>query len=185
MRIFVCMYEDVYAYMIVRMMRAYERTCACLSVCMYVCIYACMCVRASVCMYIRMSVTFFLASNLLHLESNIYVGLLAYMRTHARHHLKLIVGHKNSHERIHTHTHTHTKRTDTRTQARTYLYAHMYLHADTHLYPYTHARMYVCAYIHTVQTQIRGTLLFAFTISYYYLNKKITVHPYNWKWSRP
>ena len=105
---------------------------------------------------------------------------------HARNHLKLIVGHKNSHGRIHTHTHTHTKRTDTRTQARTYMYAHMYLHADTHLYPYTHARMYVCAYTYTVQTQIRGALLFAFTISYYYLNKKkITVHPYNWKWSRP
>ena len=86
----------------------------CLSVCIYVCmyacmcvsIYACMCVRASVCMYIhvRMSVTFFITSNLLHLESNIYVGLLAYMRTHARQHLKLEVRHKNSHRRIHTHT---------------------------------------------------------------------------------
>ena len=77
----------------------------CLYVCMYVClyvcmcvsIYACICVRASVCMYIRMFVTFFLTSDLLHLESNIYVGLSAYMRTHARQHLKLEVRHKNSH----------------------------------------------------------------------------------------
>ena len=83
----------------------------CLSVCIYVCIYACMCdsiyacmcVRASVYMYIRMSVTFFLISDLLHLESNIYVGLFAYMRTHARQHLKLEVRHKNSHRRIHIH----------------------------------------------------------------------------------
>ena len=67
-------------------------------------IYVCMCVRASVCMYIRMSVTFFITSNLLHLESNISDGLLAYMRTHARQHLKLEVRHKNSHGRIHTHT---------------------------------------------------------------------------------
>ena len=70
-----CMNEYVYAYMNVRMMRAYECVQAhmCLSVslfvflsvckyvCIYVCIcvsiYACMCVRASV--YIRMSVTFF------------------------------------------------------------------------------------------------------------------------------
>ena len=63
-----------------------------------------MCVRASVCMYIRMSVIFFLASYLLHLESNIYVGLLAYMPPHARKHLKLEVRHMNSHGRIHTHT---------------------------------------------------------------------------------
>ena len=94
-------------------------------------------------MYLRMSVTFFLTSDFLHLESNIYVGLLAYIRMHARQRLKLEVRHKNSHGRIHTHT--HTKRTDTRTQARTYMYARMYLHADTHLYPYTHVRMYVCA----------------------------------------
>ena len=80
MRISVCMYEYVYAYTNVRMMRAYERAGAhaliCLSVCIYICmyacmyvciyvcmcvsIYACMCVRASVCMYIRMSNTFFL-----------------------------------------------------------------------------------------------------------------------------
>ena len=101
----------------------------------------------------------FFTSDLLHLESNIYVGLLAYMRTHARQHLKLEVRHKDSHERIHTHT--HTKRSDTRTQARTYMHARMYLHADTHLYPYTHARMYiyVCASIHTVQTQIRRRIL--------------------------
>ena len=118
-----------------------------------------MCVRASVCMYIRMSVTFFLNSDLFHLESTIYVGLLAYMRTHARQHLKLVVRHKNSHGRIHTHTHTHTKRTDTRTQARTYMYARMYLYTDTHLYPCTHVRMYVCAYIHTVRTQIRRRIL--------------------------
>ena len=56
---------------------------------MCVSIYACMCARVYVCMYIRMSVTFLLTSDLLHLESNIYVGLLAYMRTHARQHLKL------------------------------------------------------------------------------------------------
>ena len=105
----------------VRMMRAFERAGAhalvcpsvCLSVCMhmlymYVCIYvcmcvsiyACMCVRASACMYILMSVSYFLTSNLLHLESNINVGLLAYIRQH----LKLEVRHKNSHGRIYTHT---------------------------------------------------------------------------------
>ena len=107
MRIFVCMYEYVYAYINVRMMRRYERAGAhvliCLYVCMYVCMYvyyACMSVPASVCIYIRMSNTFFLTSNLLHLESSIYVGLLAYMRTH----LKLEVKHKNSHGRIHPHT---------------------------------------------------------------------------------
>ena len=66
----------------------------CLSVymyvrCMCVSIYACMCVRPSLCMYIRMSVTFFLTSNLLHLESNIFVGLLAYMRTHERMHANI------------------------------------------------------------------------------------------------
>ena len=119
-----CMNEYVYAYMNVRMMRAYGRAGAhalvCQSVCLYVCLYvymyvymsvcvilyvhACACVRASVFMYIRMSVTFFLTSDLLHLESNIYVGLFAYMRTHARQHLKLEVRHKNSHRRIHTHT---------------------------------------------------------------------------------
>ena len=97
---YICKYGYVYAYMNVRMMPAYERAGAhalvcpsvCLSVCMYVCmyvcmcvcmcvpIYACMCVRASVCMYTCVSVTFFITSNLLHLESNIYVGLLAYMR---------------------------------------------------------------------------------------------------------
>ena len=87
-----CMYGYVYAYMNVRMMRAYERAGAyalvcpsvCLSVCMYVCIYvcmcasiyACMCVRASVCMYIRCPLLF-LTSDLLHLESNSYVGLKA------------------------------------------------------------------------------------------------------------
>ena len=91
-----CMNEYVYANMNVRMMRAYGRAGAhalvCQSVCMYVCmyicmymsdsIYACMCVCASVYMYIRMSVTFFLISDLLHLESNIYVGLFAYIRIH-------------------------------------------------------------------------------------------------------
>ena len=76
----------MYAYMNVRMMRAYERAGAhalvcpsvCLSVCMYVymyvciyvcmciSIYACMCVRTSVCMYICMSVTF-LTSRIKHL----------------------------------------------------------------------------------------------------------------------
>ena len=66
----------------------------CLSVymyvrCMCVSIYACICVRPSLCMYIRMSVTFFLTSNLLHLESNIIVGLLAYMRTHERMHANI------------------------------------------------------------------------------------------------
>ena len=129
-------------------MRLSVRLFVCLSVCLYVCMcasmHACMCVSASVCMYIRMFVTFFLTSDLLHLESNIYVGLLAYMRTHARQHLKLEVRHKNSHGRIHT----HTKRTDTRTQARTYMYARMYLQADTHLYPYTHSdvRMRIYTY---------------------------------------
>ena len=66
-RISVSMYEYVYAYMNVRMMRAYERAGANALVCMYVCMYvlcisinACICVRASVCMYIRMSNTFFL-----------------------------------------------------------------------------------------------------------------------------
>ena len=60
----------------VRMMRAYERTGAhalvCLSVCMYICLYV----------YFYTYVQyFFLTSNLLHLESSIYVGVLAYMRT--------------------------------------------------------------------------------------------------------
>ena len=118
----------MYAYMNVRMMRAYERAGAyalvcpsiCLSVCMYVymyvfiyvcmcvSIYACMCVRACVrfCVWIYVfPLLFFLTSNLLHLESNIYVGLLAYMRTHARQHLKLEVRHKNSHGRLYTYTH--------------------------------------------------------------------------------
>ena len=70
-----CINKYVYVYMNVRMMRAYERTCACLSVSLFVClsvciyvriyvcmcvsIYACMCVRASMYMYIRMSVTFY------------------------------------------------------------------------------------------------------------------------------
>ena len=76
----------------------------CMYICLYVCFYICMHVRASVCMYIRMSVTFFITPNLFHLESNIYVGLLVYMRTHARQHLKLEVRHKNSHGRIHTPT---------------------------------------------------------------------------------
>ena len=76
MRISVCMYEYVYAYMNVCMMLAYERagvhaliclsvcTYVCMYVCMYICLYVyfyiCMHVRASVCMYIRMSNTFFL-----------------------------------------------------------------------------------------------------------------------------
>ena len=58
MRISVCMYEYVYAYMNVRMMRAYERAGAHAPVCMYVCIFpymhACVCVplRLCVCIYI-------------------------------------------------------------------------------------------------------------------------------------
>ena len=57
-----CMYEYVYAYMNVRMMRAYEREGAhvrlfvCMSVFMYVCFYICMnvraCVRVCVCIYV-------------------------------------------------------------------------------------------------------------------------------------
>ena len=106
--------------------QARRRPCACLSVrlfvclyvcfyvCMYICLYmcfysmyACMCVRACVCMYVCIYVCpllFCLTSYLLHLESYIYVGLLAYMRTHASQHLTLEVRHKNSHGRIHTHT---------------------------------------------------------------------------------
>ena len=76
----------------VRMMRAYERAGAhalvCLSVCMYICLYVyfyiCMHVRACVSVYVYTHVQyFFLTSNLLHLESSIYVGVLAYMRTPA------------------------------------------------------------------------------------------------------
>ena len=86
------------------MMRAYERTGAhalvCLSVCMYICMYMCLYVYFYICMHVRVCVCvyvytyvqyFFLTSNLLHLESSTYVGLLAYMRTHARQHLKLEV----------------------------------------------------------------------------------------------
>ena len=65
--------------------------------------HACACVRLCICIYVC-PLLFFLISDLLHLESNIYVGLFAYMRTHARQHLKLEVRHKNSHGRIHTHT---------------------------------------------------------------------------------
>ena len=122
----------------------------CMYICLYVCFYICMLVLACACVYVYTYIRyFFLTSNLLHLEFNIYVGLLAYMRTHARQHLKLEVRHKNSHG------HTHTKRTDTRYA----LYARMYPHADTHLYPFTHAQMYACACIHTVQTQIRRRIL--------------------------
>ena len=105
----------------VRMMGAYERAGAhalvcqsvcmsvcmyiCMYICLYVCFYICMHVRACVCVYVYTYVRyFFITSNLLHLESNIYVVLLAYMRTHARQHLKLEVRHKNSQRRIHTHT---------------------------------------------------------------------------------
>ena len=110
-----CMYE--YTYMNLRMMRAYEHAGAhalvcpsvcmyiCMYICLYVCFYICILVRACACVYVYTYIRyFFLTSNLLHLESNIYVGLLAYMRTHARQHLKLEARHKNSHGRIHTHT---------------------------------------------------------------------------------
>ena len=102
-----------------------------------------------------MSNTFFLTSDLLHQESSIYVGLLAYMRTHARQHLKLEVKHKNSHERIHTHilngqTHAHK-------------HSHTCMHACTHTQTHIHTihtrGMYACACIHTVQTQIRRRIL--------------------------
>ena len=115
-----CINKYVYAYMNVRMMRAYERAGAhalvCLSVCLYVCLYvymyvymsvcvflymhACACVRLCICIYV--CPLLFITSNLFHLESNIYVGLLAYMRKHAT--FELDVRHKNSHRRIHTHT---------------------------------------------------------------------------------
>ena len=79
---FTCINEYVYAYMNVRMMRAYERTGAhalacqfvCLSVCMnicmyislYVCFYICMHVRACVCAYVYTYVRyFFITLNLL------------------------------------------------------------------------------------------------------------------------
>ena len=139
----VCMYSYVYMYV-------------CIYVCMCVSICACMCVRASVCMYIGMSITYYLTSNLLHLESNINVGLLAYMRTDACRHLKLDVRHKNSHVCIHTHTYSTDRHT---LQARTYMYARMYPHADTRLYPYTYTQMYACPCIHTMQTQIRHCIL--------------------------
>ena len=94
-----CMYEYVYAYMNVRMMRAY------MFECVFLYMHVCACVRACVCVYVYTSVRyFFLTSNLLHLESNIYVGLLAYMRTHTCQHLKSEVRQTNSHGRIHTHT---------------------------------------------------------------------------------
>ena len=111
------------------------------------------------------------------------------MRTHARQHLGLEVRHKNSHGRIHTLTY----QTDRHTlQARTYKYARMYPHADTHLYPNT----FGCTHAHVyIQCRPRsdavycdvwsGTLLIAFTIIYYYLNKKSAYIPIIGKWSRP
>ena len=88
MRIYVCMYEYVYALMNVRMMRAYAgahaliRLSVCMNICMYVYFYICIHVRACVCVYVYTYVQyFFLTSNLLHLESTIYmyVGLLECM----------------------------------------------------------------------------------------------------------
>ena len=115
-------------------------------VCMCVSIYACLCVRASVCMYILISVTFFLTSNLLHLESNIYVGLLAYMRTHVRKHLKLEVRHKNSHGRIHTHIlngQTHATSTHihvcTHVPTRRHTFIPIHTRADVRMHMYTYS----------------------------------------------
>ena len=141
----------MYAYMIVRMMRACVRArmglsavCmyVCMYVCLYVCFYICIRVRSCVCVYVqRMSLTFFLTSNLLHLESNIYVCLLAYMRTHARQHLKLEVRHKNSHARIHTHilngqTHAHTC-------MHTCTYTQTHIYTQTHKIGCTYAHIYI------------------------------------------
>ena len=80
-----CINKYVYAYMNVRMMRAYERAGAhalvCLSVCLYVCLYvymyvymsvsvflymhACACVRLCICIYV--CPLLFITSNLFHL----------------------------------------------------------------------------------------------------------------------
>ena len=47
----------------------------CMYICLYVCFYLCMHVRACVSVYVYTYVRyFFLTSNFLHLESNIYVG---------------------------------------------------------------------------------------------------------------
>ena len=96
-----CMYEYVYAYMNERIMRAYERAGAhalvcpsgCLSVCMYIpiCMYnICMCVSIYTCMCVRLCVCIYVCPLLffLPLTYYIFVGLLAYMRTHASQHLK-------------------------------------------------------------------------------------------------
>ena len=116
-------------------------------VCMYVYFYICMHVRACVCVYVYTYVQYyFLTSSLLHLESSIYVGLLAYMRTHARQHLKLEVRHKNSHDQTHTHKHAHTC-------------LHACTHTQTHIYTILTPGMYACACLHTVQTQIRRRIL--------------------------
>ena len=113
-------------------MRAYERAGAhalvcpsvCLSVCMYICMYvyifvcvflymhACACGRLCVCIYV--CPLLFSNSNLLHLESNIYVGLLVYMRTHARTDIVTDV-----------YIHTHTKRTDTHTSTHIHVCTHV------------------------------------------------------------
>ena len=69
-----------------------------MSVCVFLYMHACACVR--LCIYV--CPLLFITSNLFHLESNIYVGLLAYMRKHAT--FELDVRHKSSHRRIHTHT---------------------------------------------------------------------------------
>ena len=113
-----------------------------------------------------MSVTFFLASNLLHLESNIYVGLLAYMRMHARQHLKLEVRHKNSHRPIHTHTY----KTDRHTlQARTYIYARMY----PHIYTHTHTRGCTFAHVYT-QCRPRSEAVYCWLVGFVALRPKST-----------
>ena len=114
-------------------------------VCMYVYFHICMHVRACVCVYVYTYVQyFFLTSNLLHLESSIYIGLLAYMRTHARQHLKLEVRHKNSHGRIHTH-----KCNILNGQTHSHKHAHTCMHAclsRRHTFiPYTHAG---CTHVH-------------------------------------
>ena len=117
---------------------------------MYVCIHICMHVRACVCVYVyTYAQYFFLTSNLLHLESSIYVGLLTYMRTHARQHLKLEVRHKNSYGRIHTHkcnilngqTHSH-KHAHTCMRACTHTQTHIYtIHTRcTHVHVYIQCR---------------------------------------------
>ena len=67
-----CMYEYVYANMIVRLMLAYENACACLSVRLFVCVYVCL----YVCMYICLYVFFYIC---MHVRACVCVYVYTYV----------------------------------------------------------------------------------------------------------